>query len=935
MKTNIHYSSSSRKLFTAALTTIAMCNVATIYADEVETLKSVSSAYTLDGHDELYITDASQPFKDGGTINLKSEDAWVVFENVKPNDVVSKWSKNILIDGETFDADNNGRIAIYRHGAVVMAHGSKFRPLTAYTEQDCKGEKATFALNTFYTNDADEVIPDSLIEELTLDNSIRSFVLKRGYMATFATEADGMGYSRVFIADKEDLTVNIMPELLDKKTSFIRVRQWEMVSKKGWAGSIWSSMPEGLKYVTEQCDYTNSTWYYNWGSDPVGTENPKRTYTNYNQEFVPEKWGAGGSGKSLYTLEDVSHLIGYNEPDHKEQSNVSVEKAIEEWPILQKTGLRLGSPATTDFNWLYSFMSECKKRNYRVDYVVIHAYWGGLSAVEWYNKIKAVHDRTGRPIWIKEWNNGANWTNEGWPSGTDAQYAKQLRDLKGILTVMDTASFIERYSIYNWVEEKRSIISYNTAKLTPAGEYYAANQPDYFFNRNNEVIPEWSVRSAPVIESSSLTANNTISLEWTDDNKEFVDAYTVEYSTNGKDFETLTTVTDGSGKADISLTDMEGNNTVLFRVSSHSLYGTSQNSQEIRVNIADCKTGEPNVTELIIPNYRSYTVFNPTFSKPPVTVAGPLTYRNKMPLSMRLYDVQTNGFAYNLQAWDYQQSPTIANPDTVAIMSIVPGRHQWGDIEVEAAQIEGVSTEWQTVKFATPFKSTPVVFPTQSSNLFPHASSIRVRNVTCDGFEIHIQYEEKLSVGEVSENVCYIAATQGKGRIGDMDVCVGLSDEAVVGDNLSGGYTVEYGMTYEQTPFLLATMQTETDNITSVLRVKARTNSTAVVFKDREKSGGHTRISPEQVGWMSISRTTAPTSISKVEEAVSNDLCYSCAAQKVYRCSGNTINRALLTDIMGRVLGKFTDCKEIFLSYLPSGAYIMLTDNLESLKFIK
>ncbi len=935
MKTNIHYSSNYRRLLTAALTTVAMCNVVNVYADEVETLKNVSSAYSLDGHDELYITDASQPFKDGGTVNLTSEDAWVVFENVKPNDVVSKWSKNILIDGETFEAGKNGRVAIYRHGAVVMAHGSDFKPLTVYTEQDCKGESDSYGLNIFYTNDADEVIPDSLVEELRLDNSIRSFVLKRGYMATFATDADGMGYSRVFVADKEDLTVSVMPELLDKKTSFVRVRQWELVSKKGWAGSIWTSMPEGLKYVTEQCDYTNSTWYYNWGSDPVGTENPKRTYINYNQEFVPEKWGAGGSGKSLYTLEDVSHLIGYNEPDHKEQSNVSVEKAIEEWPILQKTGLRLGSPATTDFNWLYSFMSECKKRNYRVDYVVIHAYWGGLSALEWYNKIKAVHDRTGRPIWIKEWNNGANWTKETWPSGTDAQYEKQLRDLKGILTVMDTASFIERYSIYNWVEEKRSIISYNTATLTPAGKYYAANQPDYFFNRNNEVVPEWSVRSAPVIEGSSLTTDNTVCITWDDENKEFVDAYTVECSTNGEDFETVATVTDGSGKADISLEGMEENSVVLLRVSSHSLYGASQSSQEIRVNIAECKTGEPVVTEVIIPNRRSYTVFNPTFGTLPVTVAGPLTYRNKMPLGMRLSDVQTNGYAYNLQTWDYQQSPTIANPDTVAIMSVEPGRHQWGGIEVEAAHIDGIGTEWKEVKFATPFNSTPVVFATQSSNIFPHASSIRVRNVTCEGFEIQIQYEEELTVEDVSESVCYIAATQGKGRIGDMDVCVGLSDEAVAGDNLSGGYTVEYGMTYEQTPLLLAAMQTVTDDITSVLRVKARTNSTAVVFKDREKSGGHTRVSPEQVGWMSISRTTAPTSISKVEEAVSNDLCYSRTAQKVYRLSGNTIGRALLTDVMGRVLGRFTDCKEISLSHLPAGAYIVSTDNSDSLKFMK
>ena len=53
-------------------------------------------------------------------------------------------------------------------------------------------------------------------------------------MATLATAADGTGYSRVFIADDKDLEFSIMPALLDKSISFIRVFDWEWVSKKGW-----------------------------------------------------------------------------------------------------------------------------------------------------------------------------------------------------------------------------------------------------------------------------------------------------------------------------------------------------------------------------------------------------------------------------------------------------------------------------------------------------------------------------------------------------------------------------------------------------------------------------------------------------------------------------------------------------------------------------
>ena len=50
----------------------------------------------------------------------------------------------------------------------------------------------------------------------TLLNAIRSFKLKRGYMVTFALGKSGWGYSRCFIADKEDLEVPAMPAEIHK-----------------------------------------------------------------------------------------------------------------------------------------------------------------------------------------------------------------------------------------------------------------------------------------------------------------------------------------------------------------------------------------------------------------------------------------------------------------------------------------------------------------------------------------------------------------------------------------------------------------------------------------------------------------------------------------------------------------------------------------------
>ncbi len=133
--------------------------------------------------------------------------------------------------------------------------------------------------------------------------------------------------------------------------------------------------PEG-----EECadiDKLNVSWYYNW----------KRTTNcpeDENIEFIPMIW-------SEYFLKDDNYdryfvpligseypaLLGYNEPNLEGQADMSVEKALQYWPMLEKTGLRLGSPATTGrsgLDWTIEFMKGAKTRGYRVDFLALHWY---------------------------------------------------------------------------------------------------------------------------------------------------------------------------------------------------------------------------------------------------------------------------------------------------------------------------------------------------------------------------------------------------------------------------------------------------------------------------------------------------------------------------------------------------------------------------------
>ena len=181
------------------------------------------SSYTdkdviINGKTDLHLTAANNQLINS-TVSLNSVDSWLYVDNCRPQFVMDSLLSKISINGQPAVYRTNCRVSIYKHGAVVIPQGTNFQPLTVYTDQNFSGDS-----NSSYSL---FVVNGSLG---AFDNKIRSFKLKKGYMATFATSSDGLGYSRVFIADSKDLEIAVLPALLDNKISFIRIFQWEWVT---------------------------------------------------------------------------------------------------------------------------------------------------------------------------------------------------------------------------------------------------------------------------------------------------------------------------------------------------------------------------------------------------------------------------------------------------------------------------------------------------------------------------------------------------------------------------------------------------------------------------------------------------------------------------------------------------------------------------------
>jgi len=416
-------------------------------AEGVQTYGSLTGAtVTLTGKSELRLT-ASSAVLSTSVVHLNSLDSALLFTSVRPSTVASTYLGQIRVNGAAAVSGTNVRIVQYGAGAIILPHTPGLAPLQVFTGPDFSG--ATRDIPQYRTY-------NSAASLGAFDRTISSFKLRRGYLATVSTQPDGTGPSRLYVAQDGDLEIGRLPAELDNAVAYVRVLPWRWVSKKG------------------ACDIAPTTldasWFYNWNNDG----NVVQSTLDY--EFVPIRqqrwWPAYPTNKP-----ESNHLLGFNEPNNPVEDaytsldNGNVDTAIAVWPELLACGLRVGAPAVTDGGetWLYDFIAKADAARLRVDYVPIHFYRCGYSASQLYTWLYNIHVRTGRPLWVTEFNNGANWT-----TCADPTLAQNATTIAAFTEMLDNAPFIERYAIYSAVEPVRQMVDANGA-LTPAGTAYKAN----------------------------------------------------------------------------------------------------------------------------------------------------------------------------------------------------------------------------------------------------------------------------------------------------------------------------------------------------------------------------------------------------------------------------------------------------------------------------
>ena len=514
----------------------------------VASVNQVTSSVTISNNEDYTIT-GTTPFGTSGSVNITNTDhAVVIIQKYKPSQVKASYLSKIKINGTDAKDGTNCQVRMYGTGTIILPYSSTLKPLTCYSGQDYSG--------TSYTNYGTGNT-GGFMNTLTSSNglnNIRSFKLKRGYMVTFATGTAGWGYSRCFIADQEDLEMNLPPVLSGKVSSY-RIFKWHNAQKKGVGGNSDTGITSA----------TNASWSFTWGAG--ASQAP-------DVEFVPHKihkdWpGVSEIGGASYS----PHAKTDNEPANSaDDVPATVDQVLGYWQDMMRTGMRLCSPSSHDggYTWLEQFMRAIDERGWRCDILDMHCYWASGS----FSSLKGYYDKYKRPIWISELMWGASWNHNGIfsvsnPGSNSTENQTTLYNgAKPIVDALNGYDYVERYAWWN-DENVASKILYN-GTLTKFGEYYASMNSGLAYKKAYEFVPVVVIKN-PYDLKTTITSHS-IAFSWKDVNGDMVDNIRIEYKApNATSWNILGTLTpkDKTGSGDQSYSfskEVENADQCTFRV---------------------------------------------------------------------------------------------------------------------------------------------------------------------------------------------------------------------------------------------------------------------------------------------------------------------------------------------------------------------------------
>ncbi len=264
------------------------------------------------------------------------------------------------------------------------------------------------------------------------------------------------------------------------------------------------------------------SWGYCWG-----TSTWHDTFGN-GVAFVPMAWNGTYDAADLRTYlaahPETDYLLAFNEPNFRDQANMTPSAAAAAWGGLQaiadEFGLKLVSPApnwcgycveengttyNSPYDWLRDFFALCT--DCRVDYIAVHFYMGNRDAVK--GSIEQLYNQFRKPIWLTEFNMDKNGM------GDNGTVDEQRAFMVDMIDWMEQDPRIFRYA---WFLARGGILpdllTSHTGELSLLGNVYA-NMSSYdttFYHSVGRIEAEHYVRmqNVSLVESTDTDGNLSV-----------------------------------------------------------------------------------------------------------------------------------------------------------------------------------------------------------------------------------------------------------------------------------------------------------------------------------------------------------------------------------------------------------------------------------------
>ncbi|HEY1083149.1 MAG TPA: DUF1800 family protein [Prosthecobacter sp.] len=207
-----------------------------------------------------------------------------------------------------------------------------------------------------------------------------------------------------------------------------------------------------------------------------------------------------------------------------------------------------------------------------------------------------------------------------------------------------------------------------------------------------------------------------------------------------------------------------------------------------------------------------------TFAKSyttPVVVFGPLTQNNAQPAAVRVRNVTSTGFEYQVDRWDYLAG---AHPEeTLQYIVAEAGQYIIGGLRWQFGRSTGVTHANASKTFAEAFAAAPVVLAQVATTNEASSVVARLSSITASGFTVKLDEQESADQNHAAETVHYAAIQKGSGRlVSNQFVFESNATAAAITDAFSA---INFGRKVAD-PFFFAGFQTRNEADPIVPRVR-------------------------------------------------------------------------------------------------------------------